>query len=121
MSAKFLADRATDTVVSRLQITKSMYGRATTDAFYLVVVILSWSVVTPIARKLAEIGTLIDLPVSLAFLGLSLLILYDLLKILNRGLKWLWDELMARLTHWLSTPLKHQDDEHAPTTDGESR
>jgi len=121
MSAKFLADRATDTVVSRLQITKSMYGRATTDAFYLVVVILSWSVVTPIARKLAEIGTLIDLPVSLAFLGLSLLILYDLLKILNRGLKWLWDELMARLTHWLSTPLKHQDDEHAPATDGESR
>jgi hypothetical protein len=120
MSAKFLADRATDTVVSRLQITRSMYGRATTDAFYLVVVTLSWSVVTPIARKLAETGTLIDLPVNLAFMGVSLLILYDLLKILNRGFKWLWDELMARLTHWVSTLLKPRDDEHTPATNGEN-
>jgi hypothetical protein len=112
MSTKFLADRATDRVVSRLQITKSMYGRATADAFYLVVVILSWFVVAPIVSKLAKIGTLIDLPVNLAFLGFSLLILYDLLKILNRGFKWLWDEMMARLTHWFSELLESRDNEH---------
>jgi choline kinase/phosphatidylglycerophosphate synthase len=120
MSAKFLADRATDTVVSRLQITKSMYGRATADAFYLVVVILSWSVVAPIVAKLAEIGTLMDVAVNLAFLGFSLLILYDLLKILNRGFKWLWDEVIARLTQWVSTLLKPQDDEHTPATSDEN-
>jgi len=120
MSAKFLADMATDIVVRRLQITKSMYGRATMDAFYLVVVMLSWSVITPIVAKLPEIGTLMDLPVNLAFLGLTLLILYDLLKILNRGFKWLWDELMARLTHWVSTLLKPRDDEHTPATNGEN-
>jgi hypothetical protein len=120
MSAKFLADMATDIVVRRLQITKSMYGRATMDTFYLVVVMLSWSVITPIVAKLPEIGTLMDLLVNLAFLGLSLLILYDLLKILNRGFKWLWDELMARLTHWVSTLLKPRDDEHTPATNGEN-
>jgi choline kinase/phosphatidylglycerophosphate synthase len=120
MSAKFLADKATDTVVSRLQITKSMYGRATADAFYLVVVILSWSVVAPIVAKLAEIGTLMDVAVNLAFLGFSLLILYDLLKILNRGFKWLWDEVIARLTQWVSTLLKPQDDGHTPATNDEN-
>jgi choline kinase/phosphatidylglycerophosphate synthase len=105
-SIKFFADIATDLVVTRLQITRGMYARAIADTLYLVIAGLSWWLISPILAKVPEVGSLLNLSVSLAFLGLMMLLLYDLLRILHRGLRWLWDATIAQLTEWLSTHLR---------------
>ncbi len=121
MASKFFADRATDIVVGRLQITKGMYGRTIMDVFYLIFATLSWSVVTPMVARLPDVGAFIELTVNLVFFGLTILLLYDLLKTLNRGLRGLWDELLARLTHQLTGLLKAPDPEPARPDGDESR
>ena len=121
MASKFFADRATDIVVGRLQITKGMYGRTIMDVFYLIFATLSWSVVTPMVARLPDVGAFIELPLNLVFFGLTVLLLYDLLKTLNRGLRGLWDELLERVTHQLTGLLKAPDPEPARPDGDESR
>lgn len=109
LSVKFFADIATDLVVTRLQITQGMYARATTDILSIITVLLAWSVVSPIISKLPGIGSLFRIPVNLAFLGLAILFLYDLVRIMNRELKAVWDAAITHLTNWLSTHLRPRD------------
>lgn len=111
LSTRYFADMATDLVVARLQITRGMYARVTTDVLYLIAVLVSWSVVSPVAAKLPHVGGLLTLPTSLVFLGLTLLLLYDLLRIANRGLRWLWDAAIERLTEWLTTHFHRLDED----------
>jgi len=109
-SLKFFADIAANYVVARLQITRSMYTRATTDFLYILMVALAWFIITPIVARLPEIGSLLLLPTNIVFLGLTLILTYDLLRIMNRGFKWAWDALMGRLTESLDKLLHHEDD-----------
>jgi len=110
LSIRYFADMATDLVVARLQITRGMYARVTTDLLYLTVVLVSWSVVSPVTAKLPHIGGLLTLPTTLVFLGLTLLLLYDLLRIVNRGLRWLWEAAIERLTDWVTSHFHRLDE-----------
>lgn len=109
-SLKFFADIAANYVVARLQITRGMYTRATTDFLYILMVGLAWFIITPIVARVPEFGSLLLLPTNVVFLGLTLILTYDLLRIMNRGLKWAWDGLMGRLTESLDRLLHHEDD-----------
>jgi CDP-L-myo-inositol myo-inositolphosphotransferase len=111
LSTKFFADMATDLVVTRLQITQSMYARITTDTFYLIISGLAWSVTSPIIAKLPEAVSLLGLVINLAFFAFMVLLTYDLLRTLHRGLRGHWDSMMGRLADWLGEHLRHPDRE----------
>jgi len=102
VNAKFLIDIASDLVLTKLQITRSMYARATTDIFLLLAAGALWFVLSPIIAKTPNIGSLLKLGGDIVTLSFIALVLYDLLKLLNRGFRWIWDETITTLSGKLS-------------------
>jgi hypothetical protein len=114
LSTRFFLNMAADFVVVRLQITQGMYARATTDILYLAILLVSWWMISPLLARLPETGSLLRLPVSLAFLIFIILLLYDLGRIMNRTFRGLWQDAIAHLTDWLSKHLRARSDEAVP-------
>jgi choline kinase/phosphatidylglycerophosphate synthase len=113
LSARFFVNMATDFVVAKVQITQGMYARVTTDILYLVILLISWWIISPLLARLPEIGSFLRMPVNLVFLIFIVLLLYDLGRIMNRALRGLWEETIAHLTEWLSKYLRVRSDETA--------
>ena len=120
-STRFFANIATDFVVTRLQITRGMYARVSTNILYLVVLLIAWWMTSPLLARLPEIGSLLRTPVNLAFLIFLGLLLYDLGRIMNRALRGLWEDTIAHLTDWLSTRLRVRRDESVRTESHHNR
>jgi len=115
LSTRFFVNMATDFVVAKLQITQGMYARVTTDILYLVILLVSWWIISPLLARLPEIGSFLRMSVNLIFLIFIVLLLYDLGRIMNRALRGLWEDTIAHLTDWLSKHLHVRSDETAAT------
>jgi hypothetical protein len=102
---KFFMDVASDFVVTKLQITRTMYARVSLDFLYVTILGISWSVASPFIARLAGDMSLLLLPANMLFFGITALLLYDMLRTLYRGLRGHWDALMSNLAERVSTSL----------------
>ena len=115
LSLKFFADKLTDRVVTRVQITQGMYTRVITDLFYLIVLGLAWSVASSILPWLPPVISFLSLAVNLVFLSLALLLAYDTFRTLRRGLGVRWESMIERVADWVR--LQSSEDETAEHAD----
>jgi choline kinase/phosphatidylglycerophosphate synthase len=117
ISVKFFADKFTDLVVTRVQITQDMYARVITDLFYLIVLGLAWSVASSILPWLPPVISFLSLAVNLVFLSLALLLAYDSFRTLRRGLGVRWESMIERVADWVTMRLQSSEDETAEYAD----
>ncbi len=117
ISVKFFADKFTDLVVTRVQITQDMYTRVITDLFYLIVLGLAWSVASSILPWLPPVISFLSLAFNLVFLSLVLLLAYDMFRTLRRGLGVRWESMIERVAGWMTVRLQSSEDEAAEHAD----
>jgi len=117
LSVKFFADKFTDLVVSRVQITQNMYTRVITNLFYLVVLGLVWSVASSILPWLPPVISFLSLALNLVFLSLALLLAYDMFRTLRRGLGVRWESMIERVSDRMTVRLQSSGDENAEQAD----
>jgi len=117
LSVKFFADKFTDLVVTRVQITQDMYTRVITDLFYLIVLGLAWSVASSILPWLPPVISFLSLAVNLVLLSLVLLLAYDMFRTLRRGLGVRWKFMIERVADWVTVRLQSSGDEAAEHAD----
>ncbi|HLE64933.1 MAG TPA: CDP-alcohol phosphatidyltransferase family protein, partial [Candidatus Bathyarchaeia archaeon] len=117
ISVKFFADKFTDLVVTRVQITQDMYARVITDLFYLIVLGLAWSVASSILPWLPPVISFLSLAVNLVLLSLVLLLAYDMFRTLRRGLGVRWKFMIERVADWVTVRLQSSGDEAAEHAD----
>ncbi len=117
ISVKFFADKFTDLVVTRVQITQDMYTRVITDLFYLIVLGLAWSVASSILPWLPPVISFLSLAVNLVLLSLALLLAYDMFRTLRRGLGVRWESMIERVAGWMTVRLQSSEDEAAEHAD----
>lgn len=117
ISVKFFADKFTDLVVTRVQITQDMYARVITDLFYLIVLGLAWSVASSILPWLPPVISFLSLAVNLVLLSLALLLAYDMFRTLRRGLGVRWESMIERVADWVTMRLQSAGDEVAEHAD----
>ncbi len=97
-SLKFFLDIASDIVVSKLEVTKTAYSRATLDILYLIGLALIWFAVSPLLENVPEIGEWLRMPLGLLILAVFTLILYDLSRIFYRSLKGALNKVIDAVT-----------------------
>lgn len=117
LPVKFFADKLTDLVVTRVQITQDMYARVITSLFYLIVLGLAWSVASSILPWLPPVISFLSLAVNLAFLSLALLLAYDVFRTLRRGIGVRWESMIDRVADWMNMRLQSSEGEAAEHAD----
>lgn len=97
MVLKFFTEEAADQLVRSLEVTGSTLRRVGVDLLYLSMIVLVWiaasSMITYIPEELWVLRVLITLAVAVFFL----LILYDLVRVLYREMRGVWERFLERL------------------------
>ncbi len=110
-SVKFFLERASDRLVRALNITGFALKRLGMDIGYLVLLVALWFLLNPYVRLLTGVLSVLLRIVLLVLFVLTLLIIYDIVRIFYQNLKGAWEEFIERVTEKQAV---HRKEENQP-------